>query len=112
METKLPPNITTEMVAEAKQKHGDTKVKILDLFIDNESLDPAISVLALVPTSRIRNEYLRWVDKNPNKAEEVILKACIISDIDKVMADDKLRVAAFDGITQMLPSGKAVIKNV
>jgi hypothetical protein len=111
-EKKLPKGITEEMVKDAKEKYGELRVKSAELFVDNDSLEATLSILVLVPTSRIRNEYLKWSEKNPNKAEEIILKACVLTSINQVLADDQLRVAAFDAIVQLLPSGKAVIKNV
>lgn len=112
METKLPANITEEMVKNAKEKHGQDKIVLAELFVDNESIDPTLVVMVAVPGSRIRNEYIKWVDRNPNKAEEILLKACVLCDLEMVLADDKLRVAAFDAITQLLPTGKAVLKKV
>lgn len=109
-ENKLPAGITEEMVAQAKEKYGDKKVKIAELPKDDNG-DEFLSVLVRVPDRKTLDEFEKWMDKSPGKAKEILLNACLLSHKDEVKADDGLFLSAVEAIAQLIPIRKAVIKN-
>jgi hypothetical protein len=109
-ENQLPEGITAAMIEEAKQKHGADKVRMIDLPVDDEATAYK-TVLACVPSRTVTGQYRRYADSDPKKADEIIVKACLLSHKDEVMADDGLFIAALDGIANLIPVRKAIIKN-
>ena len=108
---KLPEGITEAMVADAKVKHGEDKVKLIDLPIDEEA-SAYKTVLACVPSRTVVGQYRRWAETDPKKADEIIVKACLLSHKYEVLADDGLFYGALAGIAELIPVRKAIVKNL
>ena len=108
---KLPEGITEAMVADAKVKHGEDKVKLIDLPIDEEA-SAYKTVLACVPSRTVVGQYRRWAETDPKKADEIIVKACLLSHKEEVLADDGLFYGALAGIAELIPVRKAIVKNL
>ena len=107
----LPEGITEAMVADAKVKHGEDKVKLIDLPIDEEN-SAYKTVLACVPSRTVVGQYRRWAETDPRKADDIIVKACLLSHKDEVLADDGLFYGALSGIAELIPVRKAIVKNL
>lgn len=56
-------------------------------------------------------EFEKWVDKSPDKAKEILVNACVLSNKEAVKDDDGLFFAAFDAITKLIPVRTATVKN-
>lgn len=110
-ENKLPEGITEAMVSAAKAKHGIDKVKIIQIPVDDNSSDFK-EVLACVPTRTVVSNYRRWSDSDPKKADEILVKNCILSCLDEILTDDGLFYGALNGLAELIPVRKAVIKNL
>lgn len=108
---KLPEGITEQMVDTAKAAHGADKLRFIDLPLDDEG-SAYKTVLASVPTRTVISQYKRWVEADPKKAEEILVKANLLSHKDEVMADDGLFYAALNGITQLMPIRRGIVKNL
>ncbi|WP_418894702.1 hypothetical protein [Limibacterium fermenti] len=109
-EKELPVGISAEMIADAKAKHGEKNVKFLDLPLNDESTEFK-TVLACVPTRTIMGQYRRFADTDPKKADEILVKNCLLSHKDEVLADDGLFYGALTGIADLIPMRKAIVKN-
>jgi hypothetical protein len=107
---QLPTGITQDQINDAKAKWGDDKVKIALLPIDDKSSE-SIGVLVKIPDRRIIGEFEKWIDKNPTKAKEILVKNSVLTRVDEVMADDGLFFAAVDAVAELMPLRKATIKN-
>ncbi|MDD2345194.1 MAG: hypothetical protein RBS19_03270 [Bacteroidales bacterium] len=107
----LPAGVTEAMVVAAKAKHGQNNVKIIQLPIDDSSSEMK-EVLACVPSRIVVGNYRRWSDSDPKKADEILVKNCILSHLDEVLADDGLFYGALSGLSELIPVRKAVIKNL
>ena len=111
MEKKeLPEGITAEMIANAKVKYGEDKVKYLELPLNDESTEFK-TVLAAVPSRAIMGQYRRYADTDPKKADEILVKNCLLSHKDEILADDGLFYGALTGIADLIPVRKAIVKN-
>ena len=108
---KLPEGITEAMVADAKVKHGEDKVKLIDLPLDADN-SGNITVLACVPSRTVLGQYRRWEGSDPKKADEILVKACLLSHRDQVLADDGLFYGALTGIADLIPVRKGIVKNL
>lgn len=109
-EDKLPEGITAEMIAEAKKKHGEDKVKILAIPVDDDATAYK-EVLAIVPTRRIIGMYQRFQDSDPAKAQEILVKNCLLSHKDEILADDGLFFGALTLLAKLIPVREGIIKN-
>jgi hypothetical protein len=106
----LPDGITQSMIDEAKEKHGADKVKFVEILKENSD-EVEKTVLAVVPSRSIVGQYMRWSDTEPKKAQEIIVKNCLLSHKDEVLADDGLFYGALTGISELIPVRKAIVKN-
>lgn len=110
-EKKLPIGITEEMVATAKNKFGNDNVKLAELPKDDDG-NEVLSVLVRVPNRQVINEFTKWYDKNPGKAEDILVNACLLSHKDEVKADELLIMGAVNAIVTLIPVRKGTIKNL
>ena len=111
MENKLPEGIPDAMVSDAKAKHGSDNVRLIGLPIDDEASGYK-TVLAVVPSRMVVGQYRRWAETDPKKADEIMVKACLMSHRDEVLADDGLFYGALSGISELIPVRKAIVKNL
>lgn len=109
-ETALPEGITQEMIAEAKKKHGAEKIRLIDLPLD-EAGTAYKTVLARVPDRPTVGQYRRFADADPKRADEILVKNSLLSHKEEVLADDGLFYGALEGIAQLIPVRKAIVKN-
>jgi hypothetical protein len=110
-EITLPEGITPAMVADAKAKHGIDKIRLIELPKDDDATC-FLTVLACVPSRTVVGQYRRWADTDPKKADEILVKACLLSHKDEVLADDGLFYGALSGIAELIPVRKAIVKNL
>lgn len=110
-EFELPEGITPAMIADAKQKHGSNNVRLIDLPLGDNESDGYKTVLACVPSRTVVGQYRRWAETDPKKADEILVKACLLSDKEAVLADDGLFYGALSGIAELIPVRKAIVKN-
>ena len=109
-ETKLPEGITQSMIDEAKAKHGKDKVKFVQILKENSD-DVEKTVLVVVPSRNIVGQFRRYCDTDPKKADDILVKNCLLSHKEEILANDELFNGALAGIAELIPSRKAIIKN-
>lgn len=110
-ENTLPAGITQEMVDNAKSAYGVNRVKIAELPMDDDNSE-FLSVLVRRPDRSVQGEFMKWADKNPNKADDILVNNCLLSHKEQVKADEGLFQAAVDAIAQLIVTRKARIKNI
>jgi hypothetical protein len=107
---QLPEGITRVMIDAAKQKYGNDKVKLIDILKENsDEVDK--TVLAAVPSRFVIAQFMQNADKDAKKSHEILVKNCLLSHKEEVMADDALFMGAVNGIAELIPIRKTVIKN-
>jgi len=99
--------ITDAQIQEWKQKYG--VIKKIELY-KSGSIEP-FEVYAKKPSRKVISEYFRWMDKDLNKATDILIKGCCLNGIDEIIADDELFFTATSGLSELLPIGRAEIKN-
>jgi hypothetical protein len=109
-EKELPAGITQEMIDSAKAKHGSDKVKFVEILAENSD-EVEKTVLAVVPSRNVIGQYRRYSDTDPKKADEILVKNCLLSHKDEVLADDSLFYGALSGIAELIPIRRAIVKN-
>ncbi|MGP1514460.1 MAG: hypothetical protein ACTTJH_00685 [Bacteroidales bacterium] len=110
-ETQLPEGVTQEMIKAWQERYGENKVKIAQLPMDDDG-KAYKKVIIRVPDRKVMSEFEKWMDKNPDKAKEIMINACLLSGKDEVKADDGLFFGAADAIAQLIPVRVAIVKNL
>lgn len=108
--SQLPEGVTQETIQAWKERYGADRVKIASLPKDDEGTE-FLDVVVRVPDRKTMGEFEKWVDKNPDKAKEILINACVLSGKDAVKADDGLFYGAFDALVKLIPVRAAIIKN-
>ncbi len=107
----LPEGVTQDTVDAWKERYGEDKVKVASLPKDDDG-NEFLDVIVRVPDRKTVGEFEKWVDRDPNKAKEILINACLLTCKDAVKANDGLFYGAFDAIANLLPIRKALIKNL
>ncbi|AKK73778.1 hypothetical protein OK18_15240 [Chryseobacterium gallinarum] len=93
--------INQETKENLKKEHGD-KLKSLILPLDDDSTEE-IEVLALVPSRSVVGQSMKFMNTDPKKGQEILVKNCILTDKERVLADDGLFYAAAGLLTELIP---------
>lgn len=107
---ELPEGVTPEMMKAWQERYGEKKVQIATLPLDDEG-EKFMDVIVRVPDRKTIGEFEKWIDKNPNKAKEVLINACVLAGKEAVKADDDAFLSAFDAVASLIPVRKAILKN-
>jgi len=113
MEQALPVYVTPEMLEKAKTER--TNVKLAELFDDNGNY--VESIIVQRPTAFVFTQFEKIIDKEPYKAKKMLIKDCVVGEerakqISSLSNDNPLFNAAFAACSEILPIGKAVVKNL
>ncbi|AYZ12888.1 hypothetical protein V2E39_16870 [Chryseobacterium arthrosphaerae] len=84
-----------------KKEHGD-KLKSLILPLDDDSTEE-IEVLAIVPSRSVVGQSMKFMNSDPKKGQEILVKNCLITDKERVLNDDGLFYAAAGLISELIP---------
>jgi hypothetical protein len=107
---QLPVGVTPDALEAWKQRYGASKVKIASLPKDDDGTE-FMDVVVRTPDRKVLGEFEKWVDKNPDKAKEILINSCVLSSKDEVKADDGLFLGAFDALVKLIPVRTAILKN-
>ena len=76
----------------------------------NESHKETIEVVAKVPTRNVTGQYMKWADSNPKKAQEILVRGCVITDREQIEADDFMFNTTIALLADLIPIGQGNIK--
>lgn len=104
---------TPEQIAQAKE----TFSKVKEAEIMNSEGELLGYLLVGTPGQFAIKEFEKWIDKDSFKARMALINGsvCLKEDRDWVKSFEKNSedyAAVFDAVSQMLPVGRAVLKNV
>lgn len=84
-----------------KKEHGD-KLRSLILPLDDDSAKE-IEVLAIVPSRSVVGQSMKFMQGDPKKGQEILVKNCIVTEKERVLQDDGLFYAAAGLLTELIP---------
>lgn len=102
--------VDKETKAELAEKYGKTNLRLLELDVDDTAKE-AIEVAVLVPTRQVQGQFMKFVDNDPLKAQKILIKACLLTSVDKVQSNDYLFNTCMSGISELFPIGQYKVKN-
>lgn len=93
--------VKQEVKDRLKTEHGD---KLRSLLLPKDDYDTEyLEVLAIVPSRSIVGQFMKFVNADPKKAQEILVKNSLLTHKEEVLADDGLFSAAFGLITDLIP---------
>ena len=93
--------VSTEQKQKLKDLHG-VKLRSLHLPTDDEN-ENFMEVLAIVPDRTTVGQFQKFINTDPKKAQEVLVKNTLKTSKEEVAADDALFYAAFSLIAELIP---------
>jgi hypothetical protein len=92
----------------AKQ-YGKENLRLLEIPT-NESEDEFVQVAALIPTRQVLSQYMKWSDQNPKKAQEILVRGCIVTDKEMIESDYFMFLTTVSLLAELIPIGQGRIK--
>ncbi|GIJ95149.1 hypothetical protein CAPN002_23670 [Capnocytophaga stomatis] len=93
--------VNQEVKDSLKKEHGD-KLRSLILPMDDDA-NEEIEVLAVVPSRSVTGYFMKFLQSDPKKGQEILVKNCIVTDKELILADDGLFYAAAGLLTELIP---------
>jgi hypothetical protein len=88
---------------------GAEMLRRVELPLDDNS-DEILEVVVCVPDRRTMGQYLKYQNANPAKAQEILVKNCLLTDKDQVLADDALFLTCVSALAEIIPIRENRIK--
>ncbi|MDZ4147872.1 MAG: hypothetical protein U1C58_06280 [Flavobacteriaceae bacterium] len=88
---------------------GEKNLRRVELPTDDTG-EATIEVIVSVPDRRVMGQYLKYQNVNPAKAQEILVKACLHTSREEVLADDGLFFSCVGAIAELIPLRDAKIK--
>lgn len=107
---RIVHEVEKSVKAELAEKHGKENLRLLELDTDDTGKE-AIEVAVLVPTRQVQGQFMKFVDNDPLKAQKILIKACLLTSVDKVQSNDYLFNTCMSGISELFPIGQYKVKN-
>ncbi|AMO19226.1 hypothetical protein [Flavobacterium columnare] len=92
-----------------KAAGGAEMLRRVELPLDDNS-DEVLEVVVCVPDRRTMGQYLKYQNANPAKAQEILVKNCLLTDRDQVLADDALFLTCVSALAEIIPIRENRIK--
>lgn len=80
------------------------------LTIRDDDKKVTLEVISCIPDRTTLGEYLKFANTNPKKAQDILVNACLLTDIDQVMASDALYNSCVVGIAETIPMAAAKVE--
>lgn len=106
-QNELPSGVTQDMVNAWKAQYGKVKLKT----VYPEESEP-YSTVTTVPDRKVVGEYFKWIDKDINRANMVLIRNCVLHDKENIIKTDELFYLVAKAITEDLPIGRTDTKNL
>lgn len=102
-------DITKELIEKKKAEYpGCGIAKVSYKTADGKGVE--MEGLVRSPNRQVISEADKWDASNPGKAKEIYVRNCVLTDVEKVLADDNLFYQAYFAIVDLLPFQKPEVK--
>jgi len=72
-------------------------------WLKDEVKNIVIEVVVSVPDRVVMGEYMKYSSVNPKKAQELLVKNCLHTDVEQVLASRHLFMSAVAAIAEIMP---------
>lgn len=98
--------LTQEQIEKAG---GKEQLRRVELPLDDDAND-SLEVIVCVPDRRTMGQYLKYQNNNPAKAQEILVKNCLLTEKDQVLNDDALFFTCVTALAELIPIRENRIK--
>jgi hypothetical protein len=91
------------------KKYGKENLRILEVPKD-EHQNEFIEAVAVVPNRNVLGQYMKWTDANPKKAQEILVRGCLLTNKELIEADDFMFNTTVALLADLIPIGQGNIK--
>ncbi|URC13946.1 hypothetical protein [Flavobacterium sp. B183] len=92
-----------------KNAGGIDQLRRIEIPLD-DAYNEILEVIVCVPDRRTMGQYLKYQHVNPAKAQEILVKSCVLTDKDQILNDDALFLTCVSGLAELIPIRENVIK--
>lgn len=92
-----------------KKEYGEDKLVILEIPTDEKETEH-FEVAVRVPSRQVFSQFMKWLNDNPKKAQEILLRGCVLTDREVIEADDFMFNTTVSLLTELIPIGQGRIK--
>ncbi|QEE51041.1 hypothetical protein FUA48_16090 [Flavobacterium alkalisoli] len=96
------PAITPEQRSAFITAYGADKLRILEVPVSDTGAE-YYDVVAIVPDRATMSQYMKYIDINPKKAQEILIKQCVKTHLEEVLADDALFMTTVSLVAELIP---------
>lgn len=94
---------------EVVKEFGAQNLRRIELPLDDSGKE-VLEVIVSVPDRRTMGQYLKYANVNPAKAQEILVKNCLHTDKDEVLADDALFLTCVSALADLIPIRESKVK--
>lgn len=94
---------------EIEKNGGENNLRVAELPLDDNAND-FLEVTVRIPSRQVMGQYLKYQNINPLKAQEILVKGCLLTNKDKVLADDALFLTLVGVLAELIPIREGRIK--
>lgn len=98
-----------EVPQDVIEKVGKDNLRRIELPLDDDN-NEILEVVVCVPDRRTMGQYMKYQNINPAKAQEILVKNCLLTDKDQVLKDDALFMTCVSGLAELIPIREQKIK--
>ena len=86
------------------------KENLRRLTIRDDDKKITLEVISCIPDRTVLGEYLKYASNNPKKAQDILVNACLLTDVDQVLGSDALYNSCVSGIAETIPMAAAKVE--
>lgn len=95
-------NAKKEVSQEVIEKVGGVEY-LQRAILKDEVKGIELEVIVSIPDRTVLGEYMKYSQVNPKKAQEILVKNCLHTDLEQVMASRHLFMGAVAAIAEIMP---------
>ncbi|WP_312083620.1 hypothetical protein [Epilithonimonas hominis] len=93
--------VSKETKEALKKEHGD-KLRSVIIPLDDDNTEE-LEILVVVPNRAVAGQAMRFISSDPKKYMEILVKNCVLTDKELIMADDALFFSTAPMLAELLP---------
>lgn len=106
--------VSQEVIDSLKQTYAKEAAsgKLKRIYLPMDELETEIlEVIVKVPDRNTVTQFMRFVESQPKKAQELLVNQCLLTSKEEVSANDELFFTCAGAIAELFPIRQAKIKN-
>lgn len=107
---EVPEAMIEAIRAKYPEKVAKNELRRLEIPMNDLGTEK-LEVVACVPDRNTVTQFMRFVDSQPKKAQEMLVNQCLLTNLEEVMADDYLFFTCAGLIAELFPIRQGRVKN-